>query len=148
MFARRISDLLPAEHARDFFDARLAIELNHARHWPTVGAVFLGDAVMLIAVRCDLRQVRDCEHLAALAKLLQQAADGVGDRAPDAGVDFIEDQRSDRRCSRCDHRDRQTNTRELASGCNTSERLRADAGVACDQELDLIDSLRGRLDST
>ena len=25
---------------------------------------------LLVAVRCDLRQVRDCEHLAALAKLL------------------------------------------------------------------------------
>ena len=45
------------------------------------------------AVRRDLRQVRDAQHLEPLGQPLQPAADDVGHRAADAGVHLVEDQR-------------------------------------------------------
>ena len=50
---------------------------------------------MMIAARGDLRQVRDAEHLPALADPLQQPSDGFGDTAADAHVDLVEDQHGD-----------------------------------------------------
>ena len=57
----------------------------------------LGHAEVAVGVGGDLRQVRDAQHLAALAERLQQAADRGGNRAADAGVHLVEDQRGHRR---------------------------------------------------
>ena len=43
-----------------------------------------------MALRGDLRQMRHAQHLSALAELAQLAADDLGHRAADAGVDLVE----------------------------------------------------------
>ena len=48
---------------------------------------------MLVGVRGDLREVGDAQHLMMFRQPLESAADRLGDRAADAGVGFIEEQR-------------------------------------------------------
>src|ERR1700682_6261132 len=48
---------------------------------------------MMVCASRDLRQVRDTQHLSPLPQLLKHAADGRGDGAADADVDFVEYQR-------------------------------------------------------
>ena len=74
--------------ARDLFDAEVAV----------------GDA-------CDLRQVRDRDHLRALGGSRERATDGVRGLAADARVDLVEDER----VAAGDDRDRERDPRELAA---------------------------------
>ena len=90
----------------------------------------------MIGAGGDLRQVGDREHLHPLAELLHQAADGLGDRAADAGIDLIEDQRAGAAVLLAGgDGDGQRDARELAARGDLGQRARRAAGVAGDEEL-------------
>ena len=78
-----------AEHAGDFFYALFLAQFGHgcAR-----GVAFanLMDKQVLMALRGHLRQVSDCQHLAALAKAAQQLPYDLGSRAANTHVYFVE----------------------------------------------------------
>ena len=76
---------------------------------------------MVMALGGDLRQVRDAQHLAALAERAQLAAHDLRDRAADAGVDFVEHHaarlaRGARTCTASDRRDSSPPEATFASG--------------------------------
>ena len=78
-----------AEHAGDFLHAGRVVELADFGEGASVFNVF-GDGVMRAAVRGDLWQVGDAEHLMVFRDLFQFFADRIGDFAADIGVDFVE----------------------------------------------------------
>ena len=113
-----------AEHPRDFGDARLVVQRGHAGLGGVVVAVFF-DAVVRVGVGGDLWQVGDAQHLPALPEGVQQAADGIGDFATDAGVDFVEDdgRRRGRGFVQAGDFDGEADAREFAAGGDFGERL-------------------------
>ena len=86
------------------------------------------------ALRGDLREVRHAEHLRALPDAPEQLPDGLGDRAADARVDLVEDQRRYRAGIAGGELQRETDARELAARGDAPEGRRGDAGVRADQE--------------
>jgi len=87
--ARLVGHFHAAQHACEFLDARVAVErddLGAGR--PPVCE--LADPQVVMALRGDLRQVGDAQHLAAIAQRAQFRADDLGDRPTDAGIHFVE----------------------------------------------------------
>ena len=86
---------------------------------PTVWRAALSDRLRDLevgrAVRGDLRQVGDAQHLEPLRQPLQPAADHVGDCPADAGVDLVEDQGLAGRVGRGQRLERQHDARQLAA---------------------------------
>ena len=87
-----------------------------------VGAAGLGDQVVGLRARRDLRRMGDRQHLHALGKPRQPLADGVRHRAADAGVDLVEDQRRRRAAIGERHLQRQQEARQLAAGRDLHQR--------------------------
>ena len=100
---------------------------------------------MLVRLARDLRQVRNAQHLPALAQAFQQAPDDFRHAAADARVDLVEDQGRHRRRVRRDDGDRQRDTRQFAARRHLGQRPRRDAGVAGHEEFDLLAAVHGRL---
>ena len=103
----------------------------------------LRDAHVGVSLARDLRQVRDAQHLRALAERSQLAADDLRDAAADAGIDFVEHQAGQRVgiCAAATWiarlmRDSSPPDATFASG---ARRL---AGIRADQELDLVGAVR------
>ena len=98
---------------------------------------------MVVAERGDLREVRDAEHLAMARDVGDGAADDLGDRAADAGVDLVEDVEAGRALLGEHALQREQRARELAAARDLAERARVLALVRRDEELDAIDAARG-----
>ena len=73
MSARSVGDA-PAAHARDFVDARVAVQALDARQRSPVAHDF-HDPVMRITKRGELRQMRDADHLMPACERAQAFAD-------------------------------------------------------------------------
>ena len=80
------------------------------------------DAHMRMSLARDLRQVRDAQHLRALAERAQLATDDFRDAAADAGVDFVEHQAGQRVGLRRGDLDREADARQFAAGSDFRER--------------------------
>ena len=103
---------------------------------------------MPASARGDLRRVRHRQHLHARGKPREPLPDCVRDRAADARVDFVEDERR-RRAAIGEHDfQRQHEAREFAARRDLHQRARPRARIGLHPELDAIHSLgprRGRL---
>ncbi len=97
---------------------------------------------VLIGARGHLRRMCDRDHLHAPAEPRQALADGVRNRAADAGIDLVEDQRRRRAAIGQHHFQRQQETRELAAGGDLHHRARPGAGIGLHPELDPVDAVR------
>ena len=134
-----------AEHACNFADACVVIERGYASLRLFAVAVFF-DAVVRVGVGGDLWQVGDAQHLPALPEGVQQAANGVGDFAADAGVDFVEDdgRRRGRGFVQAGDFDGEADAREFAAGGDFGERLQGLTGVGAEGVGDVVAAVRGR----
>ena len=133
-----------AEHPRDFGDARFVVQRGNAGLGGVVVAVFF-DAVVRVGVGGDLWQVGDAQYLPVLAEGVQQAANGVGDFAADAGVDFVEDdgRRWRRGFVEAGDFDGEADAREFAAGGDFGERLQGLTGVGAEGVGDVVVAVRG-----
>src|ERR671936_516810 len=107
-------ELLAAEHTLD-----LLAPLRFAERFdPRVSRIAgnLLDAEMPPRAARDLGQVRDRDHLRALAQPLERLRNRVSRLAADAGVDLVEEHR----LAAGDRRDRQRDPRQLAAGARSS----------------------------
>ncbi len=98
MTQRFLRDALARKHAADFTGALLRRQFLDR----CVGAAFRGvlfDGIMMIGEPCDLREMRDAQHLARCGELLQSPAHRFRRAAADAGVHFVEHQCSRSRSS-------------------------------------------------
>src|SRR2546423_684450 len=95
-----------------------------------------------IGARRHLRQMRDAEHLALLAQALERPTDGLRHRAADAGIDFVEHQRADRRGLRRHQLDGEAHARELAARGDFGEWAQRQARMRCHLEFDRPGALR------
>jgi len=76
-------DRHPAQHSRDFFDARVVFERSDlSARGASVG--HLRDPQVLIAEGCDLRQMRHAKHLSRRPERGEFATDDFGDCAAHA----------------------------------------------------------------
>ena len=91
-----------------------------------------------MAMRGDLRQVRDGQHLAVGAELAHQPAHGVCHQAADAGIDLVKDQGRGAAELAGGHGNRQCDTRQFAARSDLGNRARRAAGVAGNQKIDGI----------
>ena len=87
-----------------------------------------------MALRRDLRQVGDAQHLALAGQCAQLPANDVGDRAADTGIDFVEDHGGHGIQSQRSHFDGQRNTREFAARSHLAQGPWWLAGIGRDQE--------------
>ena len=87
-------DLDAAEHASDLGPPAGLVERIDARV-RAVTVARLAREQMRMALRRDLRQVGDAQHLALAAEPAQLLPDDFGDRAADARVDFVKHHRGD-----------------------------------------------------
>ena len=141
---------LAADHPGDLADALRAGHRMDLAAGAAVRADRLADHQMGVGAGGDLGQMGDRQHLAVLSELAHQPPDGVADRAADAGVDLVEDQRA---CAQAacltaaagGDGDGQRQPREFAAGGDLGQRPRRAAGVAGDQELDRLQAMRLRL---
>lgn len=81
-----------AEHARDFFDAFFTLD-EADFDVSLVVCDFLGDGKMTAALFGDLMKVSDQQNLLFVAEGAQAGGYRFGGFAPDAGIDFVENQR-------------------------------------------------------
>ena len=101
----------------------------------------LGDAQMSARARRDLRRMGHGQHLHARGEPREALADGVGDRAADARVDLVEDQRR-RRAAIGEHDfQRQHEAREFAARGDLHQRPRPRARIGLHPEFDAVDAL-------
>ena len=143
--ARLGGDLGARQHARDLLAAALGGKLGDAGRDPLAAVErVLADEVVAAGPRRDLRRMRDRDHLRALREPRQPHADGVGDRAADAGIDLVEHQRRRRAAIGQHHLERQQEARQLAAGGDLHHRPRPRAGIGLHPELDAIDAVRAR----
>jgi hypothetical protein len=136
----RGGDLHAAEHAREFLDPRLALEPCDAgaRAAPVV---VLGYPQVLVP--CAATCGRCVTHsTCARCQRPQLAADDLGHRAADAGVDLIEDHARGACWLQvtCTASDRRASS---PPGGDLGHRARRRAGIGADLKLDLIDAVRG-----
>ncbi len=104
----------------------------------------LGHPEVRIGECGDLRQVRDAEHLPARAQCLEEPSDRRGDRAADAGVDLVEDERRHFADLAGRDLDGERDPRQLAAGGDPGQRTERLLGVARHAELDLLGSVARR----
>ena len=97
------------EHAGYFLDAAALVQLAHGGRRGIFAAPLVHEQ-MLMALRGDLRQVGDAQHLTAFAEAAQQLPDHFGGRAAYTNVHFVEYQGRYTRGLRGDHLDRQADT--------------------------------------
>ena len=90
VLTRAEPDILPTEHSGQFLDPLLFVQRLHARHGPAILGMFFHPK-MAIREGCDLRQMRDTQHLMCAGRPRQPTADGLRHDPPDSSVDFIED---------------------------------------------------------
>src|SRR5438874_3524615 len=108
------------------------------------GTLFLhlfGDDDVVLGEGRDQRQVGDTEDLAAAAELAELAADDFGDRAADAGIDLVEDERGTPLVGGGEGLEREHDARQLAARGHAGERARLLARVGREEELDLVPAL-------
>ena len=79
---------------------------------------------MLVGAGRDLRRMRHRHHLHLAGQPRQPRADGIGHRAADAGIDFVEHQRRRRAPVRQHDLQRQQEPRQLAAGGDLHQRPR------------------------
>ena len=97
---------------------------------------------MLVGARRDLRRMRHRHHLHLGGEPRQPRADGVGHRAADAGIDFVEHQRRRRAAIGQHHLERQQKARKFAAGGDLHQRSRPRAGIGLHPELDAVEAVR------
>src|SRR4051812_857640 len=131
--------LLTAEHSLELGAPLVVAELLDLRVRRVSGDLF--DAEMAVGKRCDLRQMRDRDHLRALGEAAQGAADGVCRLAADARVDLVEDEG----LSAGNRGDRERDARELAAGRRLGDRGERHPRVRADQERGLVPPRRTRV---
>ncbi len=95
----------------------------------------LGDPPVMRAARRHLRRMGHDQNLQAGAETLQPLADRRGDRAADAAVDLVEDQRRHRRGAGQHQLQRQHEARQLAARGDARERPERRAGDGRDLEM-------------
>ena len=86
----------------------------------------------------------DADDLIGFGETADACADRGGGRAPDAGVDFVEDQSAAVARAGEDDDQREQNAREFAAGCDARERSERFAGVRGKGELGALGA--GRAD--
>ena len=97
---------------------------------------------MRVALRRDLRQVGDAQHLALRAQRAQLAADDLRDRAADARIDFVEHHGRHRVQAERGDLDRQRHAREFAARSDLAQRPRRLAGVRGNEEFHALGAVR------
>ena len=109
-----------AEHLGELDDPALSVEVLDLGDRPAV-ALSLGDPVVGVGMRGDLRQMRDAQHLVATRESPQAPTDRIGAPTTDARVDLVEDE--DRRGVglRHDALDGEGDARQLAAGGDPGE---------------------------
>ena len=127
------------EHTRYLAHTLFSLDLVDARDGQ-VGAHLLGDDVVLVCKRRDLRQVRDDDDLRVTGELGDPAGDRRARRAADTLVDLVEHDCAVMTCrgvgAMIDAFEREQDARELSAGCDAAERARARGGRRAVQELD------------
>ncbi len=99
---------------------------------------------MLAGAGGDLRGVGHGHHLHLAGEAREPRADGVGHRAADPGIDFVEHQRRRRAAVGQHHLERQQEARQFAAGGDLHHRPRPGARIGLHPELDAVDTLRPR----
>ena len=113
MLARLRRHLHAAQHARELLDAFSRVQFRETRARGLAVGEFR-DAQVLMALGCDLRQVRDTDDLTRVAERAQFPADDFSHGAADTGVDFIEDHAA-RLARGTGHLHRERQARELSA---------------------------------
>src|SRR5437870_290070 len=129
---QRLEELRAAEHSFELVLSLAFVEARDLRVSRVAGNLL--DPEVARGERRDLRQVRDRDHLRALAGAREGPADRVGRLAADAGVDLVEDEGHPAR----DDGDRERNPRELATRCRVGDWGHRQSGIGTDQELHLV----------
>src|SRR6476661_2982069 len=132
MRQRLARDLDAAEHARDLVAPRVAVEIFDA-HLRRIPAARLHDAKVSMPERGNLRQVRHAEHLALRTKIAELAPNDFGDRAADAGIDFVEHHRADRIEAERRDFEREADARKLAARRDLAQRPRRRTWIRGDE---------------
>lgn len=132
-----------AQHARDFLDPLRGIERFDGADRAAVRARALGDTEVMVGMGGHLRQVRDRQHLPVSAEGLHQAPDGVTHDPTDARVDFVEDQRGRSAQFARGDGDGEREPREFTARGDLGDRLGRTAGMARDEEDDIVDTGAG-----
>ncbi len=109
------------------------------------GFLLFGDHQMVIGTCGHLWQVGDSKDLAVHAQLPHQASDGLGNRAANPGVNFVEDQRLDLAQLAGRYGDGQCNPGQFSARRDLADRPWRRASVPCDEERNLIEPACRRL---
>jgi hypothetical protein len=144
MLQAGVSDLCAAQHARDFVSASPIVEHANLRFGATVIFAFL-NGEMLIGKRGDLREMSDAENLLRASESFELLANGFCSAAADADIDFVEDERARRGFLSGFGRgffdgdfECEQNSRELAAGCDLSQRLQRFSRIGGNAVLDRV----------
>ena len=124
-----------------FTGSRVAIVPSPAR-FASYKRVSVSDHVMPSGARRDLRRVCHRQHLHVRAEPRQPHSDGIGHRAANPGVDFVEHQRRRRTAIGQHDLQRQQEPRQFAAGGDLHQRPRLGARVGLHPELDAVDAVR------
>ena len=118
-------------------------ELAHARRNPLAARQrVLGDEIVLVGPRRDLRRVRHRDDLHLLRKPRETQSDRIRHRTARAGVDLVEHERRRRATVRQHDFERKQETRELAARRDLHQRPGTRARIGLHPELDAIDPVR------
>ena len=103
-----------SEHPRDLFLARLAFHFAQVGEGAAPRHLF-GDHKLGRRRCCDLRQMRDAQHLMARGQRTHLRPDRMRNFAPHVRVDLVEDEERDGILEREDRLDRQRHPRDFAA---------------------------------
>jgi hypothetical protein len=88
MFTRRFSNLYSTQHARNFFHTLFAIQRGDVAQCDSIFHRF-AHLPLLVGGGCDLRQVRNAQHLIGLPQFFQQMSDDFRDASADAAIYLV-----------------------------------------------------------
>jgi len=128
------------EHPCQLLDALVVAERRDGR--ATAAAVRdLADAMLVMRLARDLREVGDAQHLAAVAELAQLATDDLGDAAANAGIHLVEYEAGARRAARCGDLHGEADAGEFAAGGDARDGLDRLARICAHEEFDALRSV-------
>ena len=132
-----LCDRRSCQHARNFFQSRLAVEGYDSRCRAVVYLLFF-DSELLLSPGGDLRRVGDDEDLSFARELSQLSGYGGGGRTADAAVDLVEDERpSQPRIGKGDA-DSQQHAAEFSCRGNLVQFVGRVVGERCDAKRDRL----------
>src|SRR5438093_1217377 len=82
------SHAFTADHSGDLLDSLAPIQMDHSNQSSSIFNSFF-DAVMIVGVGSDLRQVSHTENLVATRQLLELLPDNIRSLSPNTRIDFV-----------------------------------------------------------